>query len=254
MSPQSDAYRHSSFPLPPREFVTDHDRFKNVTGILHGDLPREHLKDSSCLISSMIRNRDQFGGVRDHSKSERDHNETHLTSMKKLLFCGLLVVTTSLNAQIAQWTFESLSLSPAVTNSTSLFNVTSEVGIGIASSVHASNTTFSLPSGNGSAKSISAIRWTVGDYWQFQTSTIGFSNIMVSWDQVSSGTGPGRGRLEYSTDGSSFTPFGGVYNILENGSPHTTWGGASLPVPHWLESDFCFGACADAIETVISAS
>ena len=147
--------------------------------------------------------------------------------MKKSLpcFCALLVAGGSVQAQIAGWTFNSLSLSVSDTNSTSLFNVPADVGSGTASSTHATSTVFSTPSGNGSAESISATKWTVGDYWQFQTSTLGDSGIQVSWDQTSSSTGPGKGLLLYSTDGSIFTPVGSDYTILENGTPHTTWGG-----------------------------
>ncbi len=149
--------------------------------------------------------------------------------MKKFLpcFCALLVAVGSVQAQIAQWTFDSLSFSASNTNSTSLFNVPADVGSGTASSTHATSSVFSTPSGNGSAESVSATRWTVGDYWQFQTSTLGDSGIQVSWDQTGSSSGPGRGLLLYSTDGSTFTPVGSDYTILENGTPHTTWGGVT---------------------------
>src|ERR1041385_2743997 len=125
--------------------------------------------------------------------------------MKRWLSCScasLVAVGFSVQAQIALWNFDSLTLSPSVTNSTSLFNVSADVGTGTASSTHATSTVFSTPSGNGSAQSISATKWSVGDYWQFQTSTVGKSGILISWDQTSSSTGPGLGLLQYSTDGS----------------------------------------------------
>jgi hypothetical protein len=53
---------------------------------------------------------------------------------------------------------------------------------------------------------------------------ISYSGIMISWDQTSSATGPGFGLLQYNTDGSTFTAFGGDYPILVNGTPHTSWG------------------------------
>ena len=43
--------------------------------------------------------------------------------------------------------------------------------------------------GNGSPKSMSGNGWAVGDYWQFQSSTLGFSDIGISFDQISSSTG-----------------------------------------------------------------
>ena len=142
--------------------------------------------------------------------------------MKKLL-CGLAgaLVTLSMHGQvIAQWNFESLTLSPSVTNATSLFNVPAEVGSGTASGSHAASTTYSTPSGNGSVKSISVNTWAVGDYWQFQVSTVGFQNISLSYDQTSSNTGPGKNTLQYSTDGTTFTAFDGEYTILPNAAPN----------------------------------
>jgi hypothetical protein len=65
--------------------------------------------------------------------------------------------------------------------------------------------TISSPSGNGSIFSFSGNGWNVGDYFQFQVNTLGYANIQVSYDQVSSGTGPSSFSLEYSTDGVNFT-------------------------------------------------
>ena len=44
--------------------------------------------------------------------------------------------------------------------------------------------------GNGSTKSLSANNWSVGDYWQLQLSTVGFSGLSLSYDQTGSATGP----------------------------------------------------------------
>ena len=101
-----------------------------------------------------------------------------------------MVIVGSAQAQIAEWTFDSLALSASDTNSTSLFNVFADVGSGTASSTHAGTTVFSIPVGNGSAESVSATKWSVNDYWQFQASTLGSSGIEVSWDQTGSSTGP----------------------------------------------------------------
>jgi hypothetical protein len=72
--------------------------------------------------------------------------------------------------------------------------------------------TFSSPSGNGSLQSWNSNTWAIGDYYQFQVSTVGESGINISWDQTRSSSGPGQPspsdpsfKLQYSTDGSSFT-------------------------------------------------
>jgi hypothetical protein len=75
---------------------------------------------------------------------------------------------------------------------------------------------------------LSANNWGSGDYYQFQTSTIGFSGISVQYDQTGSSTGPRDFTLSYSLDGSSFTQFGSPYAVLQNGlAPNPAWGAAT---------------------------
>lgn len=116
---------------------------------------------------------------------------------------GLLNSVGTMRAQaIAGWTFETSqpssrtgSYAPEVNNSTGTPAAT--ISIGTASTV-------SSPAGNGSAHSFSANNWTTGSYFQFTLSTIGFTNIGVSYDQGSSSTGPRDFQLSYSTDGTMF--------------------------------------------------
>jgi hypothetical protein len=89
--------------------------------------------------------------------------------------------------------------------------------------VHAGAPVYSSPAGNGSLHSFSSTTWTNGDCWQFKTSTLGFSAITVSYDQVSSSTGPGQGQFQYSTDGVNFVDVGSPYNILANAVPNPFW-------------------------------
>jgi hypothetical protein len=116
---------------------------------------------------------------------------------------------------IADWTFEtSQPGTTAGTNESSITNISPEVGSGTASGMHASSsTTFSSPVGNDSNHSFNSGNWTTGDYYQFQVSTSGLTNIGLQFDQTSSATGPGNFTLEYSTNGSTFTPIpGSIYN------------------------------------------
>ncbi|MBI3852817.1 MAG: hypothetical protein HY298_21390 [Verrucomicrobia bacterium] len=142
--------------------------------------------------------------------------------MKKLaviLVASLCCVPAGL-AQIAKWTFEA----SVPTNSGPYL---AEVGTGTASGFHVGVGTnvavYSNPSGNGSVESYSANVWSVGDYWQFQTSTLGFTGIAVSYDQTGSSTGPRDFSLQYSTDGVLFTQFGLSYTVLLNGAPNPVW-------------------------------
>jgi hypothetical protein len=118
---------------------------------------------------------------------------------------------------LAEWTFET-----SVPTTAGPF--APEVGSGSALGYHASDATvFSNPVGNGSAESFSANTWSVGDYYQFQVNTIGFQDIIVSYDQTSSSTGPGRYNFSYSTDGVNFSIFAGDYTVLANASPNPVW-------------------------------
>ena len=101
-----------------------------------------------------------------------------------------------------------------------------ETGSGSALSYHSGatfpTTTYSSPAGNGSAHSFSANGWSVGDYYQFEVGTLGYSGITISFDQTSSNTGPRDYEVQYSTDGSSFTDYA-AYSVLANASPNPAW-------------------------------
>ena len=90
---------------------------------------------------------------------------------------------------------------------------------------HASNAAvFSSPVGNGSSKSFSANTWSQGDYYQYQLSTIGYTNISVSWDQTRSSTGPSNFDFAWSTNGTDFTI------ALDNYTVYSSTWGSSTPI------------------------
>lgn len=143
--------------------------------------------------------------------------------MKKIIYpvavAGLSLAAISAQAQIADWTFETSI--PATAGPFS-----PEVGAGSALAFHSGvigAPVYSSPAGNGSSHSFSSNGWNVGDYYQFQVSTVGLGNVLFQWDQTSSNTGPGHFQLSYSTDGTNFTAFGAVYTVLANGTPNPAW-------------------------------
>jgi len=84
-----------------------------------------------------------------------------------------------------------------------------DLGTGIALGHHATAATaWSNPTGNGSAESFSSNQWLIGDYYQFQVSTAGLSNIGLQFEQTGSNTGPRDFKVQYSTNGTSFTDLG----------------------------------------------
>ena len=132
-----------------------------------------------------------------------------------------------------QWDFET-AVEPAA--STSWTGIAASTGTGSASGVHAASATWSTPTGNGSANSASANAWAVGDYWQFNFSTSGFTGLALSFDQTSSNTGPRDFTLAYSTNGTTFTNFAS-YAVLANATPNPTWSSSTYNAVYTLAYD-----------------
>jgi hypothetical protein len=154
--------------------------------------------------------------------------------MKKWILISIVsfnIASLSFAQTIARGTYETTL--PSLTDSASIGSIAAEIGSGTASGLHASATTdWSNPVGNGSAESFSANEWAIGDYYQFQTSTVGFSDIFVSWDQTRSTTGPASWDFAYSLDGSSFTIALDNYTV-----PSVTWS-SGAPDPTLTTSFF----------------
>lgn len=171
-------------------------------------LPCLSLRHRLCLAISWL--------VNQVSKPKRLKAVMKKIAILSATFSTLLFTQISQADTLAQWTFE-LNPPADLTDSASILGIAADVGTGTASALHASAATdWTTPAGNGSANSLSANTWAVGDYFQFSLSSVGYSGISVSFDQTGSNTGPKDYYLAYSTDGSSFTLFGN-YSLV-NGS------------------------------------
>ena len=86
-------------------------------------------------------------------------------------------------------------------------------------SVHAlAAATYTSPAGNGSQYSFSSNNWSTGDFYEARLSTLGYSDISISWDQARSSTGPATFELVMSTDGgANFTTLLASYAVLQSG-------------------------------------
>lgn len=122
---------------------------------------------------------------------------------------------------LAQWTFETSVPTTSGPHSP-------ENGTGQATGYHTSGSTiYSNPVGNGSSESFSSDRWASGDYYQFKTSSYGYQNITINFDQTSSNAGPRDFKVQYSTDGVSFTDLsGGTYQLTND-----SWSSSGDPKP-----------------------
>jgi hypothetical protein len=168
--------------------------------------------------------------------------------MKKLSLIGfvavaaLVVFAAQVQAQttIADWTFET-------SQPTAAGPFSPEVGAGSATGSHAGAAVYSSPAGNGSSHSFSSNIWAVGDYYQFQVSTLNLTNIGIQWDQVSSNTGPGNMQLFWSTDNSTFTAFGAQQTILANAAPNPLWNASTSNSMYTFTYATSIGATVAAI-------
>lgn len=134
---------------------------------------------------------------------------------------GIIGLQTSVNGDtIARFTFETSIPAGSPGAGVWITNIAAEVGSGVASGFHSGASTYSSPAGNGSTRSFSSTAWAVNDFYQFAVGTQGFEDLSVSYDHVSSGTGPGRFAFSYSIDGLSFTTVGSVLTVLANSAPN----------------------------------
>lgn len=132
---------------------------------------------------------------------------------------------------LATWTFENVTTSntgstPVVSAGSAAADSGAQAAGSSFTGFHASSAAaWSNPAGNGSAKSLSSNGWAVGDYYQFQFNTSGYSGISITWDQTGSNTGPRDFKVQYSTDGTTFTDATGTnstYSVTNDAWTATT--------------------------------
>ena len=157
----------------------------------------------------------------------------HVTKLLAAAIVVLAVFAGQAQAQndiLARWTFEPEPFADAAgMNLATGPSVTATTGTGMMFGVHASAASdWSTPTGQASGNAYSGNEWAVSDYFEFQTSSATFSDIGIVFDQMGSNTGPRDFKLQYSTDGSSFTDFGDPYQVL-NGNWNSN---ANFPTRH----------------------
>ncbi len=136
-------------------------------------------------------------------------------------------------AVLANWTFENFP--DASGTAVPASGVVPEAGIYAAGSAASLNTggTVNTVAGNGSVNSYSSNGYDVGEGFTYKTSSLLYSQIKITWDETGSNTGPRDFKVQYSTDGSTYTdiPTSPTYVVLTNGAPNPSWAssGAGLP-------------------------
>jgi hypothetical protein len=180
------------------------------------------------------------GAVNPRQNTRTQKKYTYMSRMKKSVVLSLTILATSSAVQsveaqatiLANWTFETSGLgsssptfAPGAGIASTNFYAESgaQAGTAAAFGFHTTASTYSSPAGNGSTKSLSANNWSVGDYYEFSVSTVGFDNITISYDQNGSATGPSTFQLAYSINGTTFNNFGSTY-VIPSG---VTWNGGT---------------------------
>lgn len=126
---------------------------------------------------------------------------------------------------LSKWTFESATISGTNSTTPTIVPSTADVGAlttgSAVSGLHASNSTdWSSVTGNGSSVALFSNTWAIGDYYQFLFKTTSYSSIKLTWDATGSNTGPRDFKVQYSTDGVSFTDATGTnstYTLTNDG-------------------------------------
>jgi hypothetical protein len=128
----------------------------------------------------------------------------------------------------AAFTFETsgLAFSTSATQGATAFGpLLAESGTGSAYGSHAAtNAVFSSPAGNGSPHSFSSNVWGSGDYYRFAVPTSGIQNVLFSFDQISSSTGPKAFSVYYSSDGTNFQSLSNYTLVLTQNTTNSTGG------------------------------
>jgi hypothetical protein len=125
----------------------------------------------------------------------------------------------------ADFTFEAASVSSISGAHAGTFgSYVADSGTGTFFASHTGSSTYSEPTGNNSAKSLSTTAWAVGDYYEFDVPTTGIQNIVISFDQASSATGPGA--FELVAIIGTYSIFSGSTSVSSNGSTVTGQGSA----------------------------
>lgn len=162
--------------------------------------------------------------------------------MKQFLAVGMIVACLAMSAgaqDMAVWGIQPPNTPADLTNSAVGPNVLADSGVYAATSVlhgvHASaNADWTTPAGNGSSDSYSVNEWAIGDYFQFSTSTTGYTGLEVLWDQTRSSTGPGTFDLMVSTDDINYSVLVDDYVVLENNAANGgAWSAVNPRVPNY---------------------
>lgn len=138
-------------------------------------------------------------------------------------------ISTASAVLVAEWNFDGtyadafFGVGSSFTG-TSFGNYLAEAGSGTMLGIRTNtqtNVTWTRPTGNGTRTAASGIGLSANDtYWEFNVSTINMKDLLISYDQVSSNTGPRNWKLQYKVGAGSYVDVAS-YNIGYNSTGGT---------------------------------
>lgn len=134
---------------------------------------------------------------------------------------ALAMTASAANATlIADWRFNR-SITPVTQGMYSWLGESGAYSSAFLISTFDSNTTFSTPTGNGSAYSLSADRWSTGDYAEIGVYglPIGQHSFQLTWDQTRTSGGPSDFRVDLADSNGFVTTLpNSDYNVIQAGA------------------------------------
>jgi 2',3'-cyclic-nucleotide 2'-phosphodiesterase (5'-nucleotidase family) len=106
-------------------------------------------------------------------------------------------------AVVAAWNITSSQASTTVAATTYAPNTVTALTYSDRTAIGSTPVNFAYVASTTNALSLNC--WAVGSYWQAQFSTLGYQNINLNFKARSSNTGPRDFKLQYSTDGKTFS-------------------------------------------------
>ena len=156
------------------------------------------------------------------------------------------------SGRVAQWNFNDTN-APLASPPPSLGSGTASLLNGVTAS-YASGSSFDLGATNQAWNTTHYPASTVSNKTagvQFNASTAGYTNIVVTWEQDNSNTGSKYARLQYSTDGTNFTDFDLITGT--SSSSHHSSDLSSLPAVQ-NNPDFAFRIVTEFESTAVNTA
>ncbi len=168
-----------------------------------------------------------FSGIATFNDLQLDAADTYTLNANTGSFSQITSGSILIRPAIASWNFEGVTTTNTgttviISGGSDVADAGAQTGGSSFTAEHTSaSTVWSNPGGSGSLKSVSSNNWSIGDYYQFLVNLNDYSDIFLNFNQLGSNTGPANFKVQYSTDGISYSDFASNTYTLANSSWHS---------------------------------